>query len=64
MALPFDTGAAPTDARAVRILAKTLYKELRAAGLGDKEVVSVASELLSQLSNEVRGRSTLPPAAE
>ncbi|MCC6646760.1 MAG: hypothetical protein IT374_14450 [Polyangiaceae bacterium] len=62
MALPFDSGAAPTDSRAVRILAKTLYRELRAAGLGDKEVVSVASELLSQLSHDVRGRSAPPPA--
>ena len=64
MALPFDSGTAPTDARAVRILAKTLYKELRAAGLGDKEVVSIASELISQLSHEVKGRRTVPPPAE
>lgn len=64
MALPFDSGALPTDARAVRILAKTIYRELRAAGLGDKEVVSVASELLSQLSSDVRDRSKAPPAAE
>ncbi len=64
MALPFDSGALPTDSRAVRILAKTLYRDLRAAGLGDKEVVSIASELLSQLSSDVRGRSASPPAAE
>ncbi len=43
------------DERSARILAKTIYRELRASGLGEKEVLAIASELLGLVAQEVRG---------
>ena len=36
--------------RAVRIVARSLYRELQAQGFNDKEVVSVATELLGEVT--------------
>jgi hypothetical protein len=44
------------DPRSVRILAKTIYRELRQNGLDDQEVMALAGELLSLLASEVEGR--------
>lgn len=43
-----------TNERAVRILAKSMFKELRAQGYGDREIVQLTNELLSQLVAEKR----------
>ena len=43
------------DARSARILAKTIYRELRSEGLDEREVLSIASELLGLVAEEVRG---------
>lgn len=61
--------ASQRDPRAVRILAKTIYRELRQNGLDDQEVMAVAGELLSLLASEVEDRrlgltSTRPAAPE
>jgi hypothetical protein len=48
------------DPRAVKILAATIYRELRANGYGEREVMSLAGELLSQVSHEVRERRGKP----
>ena len=56
MAIPFETPGTKRDARAVKILAKTIYKELRTSGLDEKEVMSLAGELLGLVSSEVRSR--------
>jgi hypothetical protein len=42
------------DARSSRILAKTIYRELRASGLDEREVLALASELLGLVAAEVR----------
>ncbi|MSP24628.1 MAG: hypothetical protein EXR75_05585 [Myxococcales bacterium] len=42
------------DPRGVRILAKSMYRELRASGLGERDVVAVATELLAQAAVELR----------
>jgi len=62
MALPFDleTHDAPRDPRALRILAKTIYRELRQSGLAEEEVMAVAGELLSLLAAEVKDRRKGP----
>lgn len=44
-----------SNERSARILAKTIYRELRASGLGEKEVLAIASELLGLVAQEVRG---------
>jgi hypothetical protein len=56
MALPFDENVGPRDPRALAILAKTIHRELRASGFGDRDVISLAGELLSLVTSEVRGR--------
>lgn len=49
-------GKASHDPRALRILAKTIYRELRQSGLAEEDVMSVAGELLSLVAGEVKGR--------
>ena len=59
MALPFDTGPngnGARDPRALAILAKTLYRELRSSGYAEKDVISLAGELLGVVTSEVKGR--------
>ncbi len=57
MALPFDT-TSPRDPRAVAILAKTIYRELRSSGYCEKDVMSLASELLGIVASDLQGRRT------
>jgi hypothetical protein len=65
MSLPFSIdrvpgqeplGPASRDPRALGILAKTIYRELRQSGLVEEDVISVAGELLSLVAVEVKGR--------
>ena len=58
MALPIETNADPHDPRALRILAKTIYRELRGSGLGERDVMALAGELLGMVASEVKGRRT------
>jgi hypothetical protein len=51
-------GIASHDPRALRILAKTIYRELRQSGLAEQDVMSVAGELLSLVASEVKARRT------
>ena len=61
MTLPFDVQPeAPRDPRALRILAKTIYRELRQSGLAEEEVMAVAGELLSLVAAEVKERRSKP----
>ncbi|MBX3258678.1 MAG: hypothetical protein KF782_03105 [Labilithrix sp.] len=56
MALPFDPTLGTRDPRALAILAKTIYRELRASGYAEKDVVALAGELLGMVTSEVQGR--------
>ena len=57
MALPFDTQSAVTgDPKALAILAKTIYRELRASGYAERDVMTLAGELLGMVATEVKGR--------
>ena len=47
------TPASVNDARAVKILAKSVYRELRANGHSRSDVVGFANELLELLTNEL-----------
>jgi len=44
------------DPRTLRILAKSMYRELRDRGYGEQQVVAFAGELLGLVSCEVRER--------
>jgi hypothetical protein len=56
MALPFDDSAGARDPRALAILAKTIYRELRSSGYAERDVMTLASELLGMVASEVQGR--------
>ncbi|MDF2695932.1 MAG: hypothetical protein K0S65_4315 [Labilithrix sp.] len=56
MALPFDPTPDTRDPRALAILAKTIYRELRASGYAEKDVMALAGELLGMVVSEVQGR--------
>ncbi len=56
MALPFDTTPGPRDPRAVAILAKTIYRELRSSGYSEKDVMALAGELLGMITTDIQGR--------
>jgi hypothetical protein len=56
MALPFDETRGARDARALAILAKTIYRELRSSGFEERDVIALAGELLAHVTSEVKGR--------
>jgi hypothetical protein len=56
MAIPFADIQGAHDSRAVAILAKTIYRELRSSGFEARDVMALASELLGQVTTEVRSR--------
>ena len=59
MALPFDhqpAGHDHADPKALAILAKTIYRELRASGYAERDVMALAGELLGLVAIEVKGR--------
>lgn len=66
MALPIDDTYPPRDPRTLKILAKSIYRELRTNGYEERDVMAFTSELLSLLSREVRERreSDLPPSSK
>jgi len=45
------------DPRAVQILAKNIYREVRAGGFNERDVLSLAGELLALVTRDVRGES-------
>lgn len=52
----------PADAlihknRGVRILAKSIFRELKGSGYDDKQIVAVATELLSEVTAQKRAKS-------
>jgi len=55
MALPFEEANGSRDPRALTILAKTIYRELRSSGYGAREVMVLASELLGMVAADVKG---------
>lgn len=56
MALPFESSTTPNDPRAARILAKTIYRELRGSGFSERDVMALAGELLALVTTEVRSQ--------
>ncbi len=59
MALPLPTAnLTPPDPRALAILARSIYRELRASGYAEKDVLALAGELLDVVAGEVEGRTT------
>jgi hypothetical protein len=55
---PSSDPAPARDSRAVPILAKTIYRELKQSGLSEEDIMGVASELLAQVASGLRARSS------
>ena len=43
-----------SNARSVRILAKSLFRQLRTNGYDDRQIVALSSELIGLLTSELR----------
>ncbi|MEC7520564.1 MAG: hypothetical protein VYE22_11895 [Myxococcota bacterium] len=55
------------EPRALRILAKSVFRELKSTGHSRSDIVAFATEMLSLVSSDIRGDETLsepPPPAE
>ena len=55
---PSIPSPATRDPKALAILAKTIYRELRASGYAERDVMALAGELLGMVATEVKGRRT------
>lgn len=55
--LPSEATAPVRDSRAVQILAKTIFRELKQSGLSEEQIMGVASELLAQVASGLRART-------
>lgn len=55
-AAPAPDPAQTRDARAVPILGKTIYRELKQAGLSEEDIMGVAGELLAQVARDLRSK--------
>jgi 3-hydroxyisobutyrate dehydrogenase-like beta-hydroxyacid dehydrogenase len=60
MAIHFDETKGARDPRALAILAKTIYRELRSNGYEERDVVALAGELLGQVAAEAEGKRRRP----
>jgi hypothetical protein len=53
----FRTGDTMNDreakARAVKILAKSIYRDLEAQGFDGRQIVALATELISEVTNKI-----------
>lgn len=55
------------EPRALHILAKSVFRELKSTGHSRSDIVAFATEMLSLVSSDIRGDETLsepPPPAE
>ncbi len=47
----------PNKNKAVRILAKSIFRELTAQGYNEKQIVSLATELISEVTTTIASKS-------
>ena len=56
MAITSDTNPTARDPKALKIVAKSIYRELVDGGFGDQDVIALAGELLSLVTSGVKSR--------
>lgn len=54
MAQAVEAAPRVTDPKAVAILAKNIYREFRAGGFNERDVMALAGELLELVASDVR----------
>jgi hypothetical protein len=57
MAEVHEHQSSKVDDRAVSILAKNIYREVRAGGLTERDVMALAGELLALVTKDVKAES-------
>ena len=50
----------PTDSRAARILARSLFRDMRANGYFNQQILALATELIDQVTRDMRGEADEP----
>ena len=53
---------ASTEPRALRILAKSVFRELKTTGYNRSDIVAFATEMLSLVSSDIREETANDPA--
>jgi hypothetical protein len=53
-AVPSGPTPIPNREKALRILSKSIYKELRQNGYEPKQIVALATELISQVTSDIK----------
>ncbi|HET6150361.1 MAG TPA: hypothetical protein VFH68_22670 [Polyangia bacterium] len=53
------TSPSPNREKALRILSKSIYKELRQNGYEPKQIVALATELISQVTSDIKDENPL-----
>jgi hypothetical protein len=61
MALPLGDTPPAQQTRALEILAKTIYRELRTSGFEVRHVIALAGELLRLVTDDVKSGATRGP---
>ena len=59
MSEALHTVSRPSDPKAVAILAKNIYREFRAGGFSERDVMALAGELLELVTREVRNERAI-----
>ena len=54
-----DAAPAPNRERALKILSKSIYRELRQNGYEPKQIVALATELISLVTTDIKEDSRL-----
>ena len=55
-----ETVTGPADARALQILAKSIYRELRQSGVAPGDVMTIAGDLLDHVAADLRKERNRP----
>lgn len=50
----------PNDTRAARILARSLFRDMRANGYHNQQILALATELIDLVTRDMRGESDEP----
>jgi len=50
--------------RAVKILAKSIYRDLESQGFDEKQIVSLATELISEVTTKIARTHGTPPTRQ
>jgi hypothetical protein len=56
---PLTSLGTKADPRAVEILAKNIYREFRASGFSERDVLALAGELLALVTRDVKNEKPL-----